>query len=128
MVRFCIVLVVYRSITMWKETMMEVMVMGGGHGREWDEWFVILVTSIFVRGCYSQYTNFWVWTIRNQWLWAPRSMSMLWRKGVLLEYLTHWAHDAAISGWTAGVGKRLVVEVVVIAVFVGNDCRAGKGE
>ena len=46
-------LVMYGSTFILKETMMEVIMMGGGHGRGWRSWFTILITSIFIRGCYS---------------------------------------------------------------------------
>ena len=34
------------------------MVIGGEYGRIWSRWFAILITNIFVRGYYLQYTNF----------------------------------------------------------------------
>ena len=37
---------------------MEVMVLGGGYGEIWSEWFAILIANTFVRGYYFQYTNF----------------------------------------------------------------------
>ena len=52
------ILAVYGSTVIRQENMMEVMMMGRGHGRGWSGWFTILITSIFLRGCYLQYTNF----------------------------------------------------------------------
>lgn len=37
---------------------MDVMVTGRGHGRAWGDCFAILITRIFIRDCYLQYTNF----------------------------------------------------------------------
>ena len=34
------------------------MVIGGEYGRLWSGWFAILITNVFVRGYYLQYTNF----------------------------------------------------------------------
>ena len=33
---------------------MELLVRGKVHGSDWSEWFAILITSIFLKGCYLQ--------------------------------------------------------------------------
>ena len=120
-----IVLVVYRCIVKWKETMMKVTAMARRHGREWREWFFMLVTGIFLKDCCWQYTSFWVWIIRNQCLWAPWFMFMLREKGVLTGILRSMSPRCSHNWLRSWRGEGLIVEVVVMAVFIGN---AGKGE
>ena len=47
---------------------MKVMLMGRGYGGRWSVWFFILITSIFLLLAMC-ITTFWVWVIRNLWLW-----------------------------------------------------------
>lgn len=37
---------------------MEVMVIHRKHGKKWSGWFAVLITTIFLRKCYLQYTTF----------------------------------------------------------------------
>ena len=53
----CVVKGVVSSFDCISEVM-DVMVIGRGHGRAWGECFAILITRIFIRDCYLQYTNF----------------------------------------------------------------------
>ena len=93
---------------------MDVMRIDWEYGR-WIEWFSILIASIFIN--YLHTLIFWASAIRNQWLWALLSHSILWGKRRRLKQclslqnsLAHWSLDAA---WMAEVGKTLVRIAVI---------------
>ena len=65
--------------------------------------FLSLVSSSEVAT--SDMSMCWVWVIRNQWLWAHSSLSMLWtsrERSIKLQcsqnYLTHCVPDASLIG------------------------------
>ena len=96
--------------------------MGREYGGGWSGQFAILITSILLRGCCLQYTNFLSLTNKELVLSAVLSLSMLWGNSETSKqrqssqgFLTHWTHDTA----SAKIGGEIVGKNGV------DDCISG---
>ena len=89
-------------------------------------WLLVLSSA-------SDMPMFWVWPMRNQWLWAHLSLSMLREsrgrsiKGQSSQSsLTHWVTDTALIGRMAEIGEGIVT-IMVCCVVEGWRWRWWRG-
>ena len=85
---------------------MEVVTIVWGYERRWIGWFATPVIH-----------QFWVWVIKNQWLWALFSLSIPWRRETLKQCqsskdsLTPLSLDTVWIGKMVDVGKKNLVKI-----------------
>ena len=105
----------------WYYWGMEVMIIYWRYERGYSRWFAVLIASS-LETTNSNTLRFWVWTIRNQWLWALLFLSFFsWLFMSIKIVSVHTRLTCSLGPWRSlkwldGCGR---------ASIFGGDCRNG---